>query len=146
VRIHAFVLCEKVLIEKDNTVSAVRIVDRLMFGQAPTAEARVAQILSLLTMAKPEQPDAPPSNPELEIRVVGPAGKITPLSKSTLQITNFAGANAVVTGVFAFETTGVYRFEAALDGVLAATILVEVTAGLGTGASGAEPAGTDVGP
>lgn len=50
--LQAALLCERVLVEKDETVSAVRIVDRVTAAQMPTAEIPVATNLSLLVMLK----------------------------------------------------------------------------------------------
>lgn len=46
------ILCEKVLTESDNVISAIRVIDNLTIGEAPDIGARFVPGIQLLTMFK----------------------------------------------------------------------------------------------
>lgn len=114
-------LCEKVLVEKNNTASLIRIVDQMVVQMPPTVQLpggvvpSVPQVqptvaLVLAVMFKNGKLDG---TRELRVAVIAPSGLRATESRTTLlfQGGEAGGVNAFVNLVMGLGEEGVYWFE-----------------------------------
>jgi hypothetical protein len=130
----AAILCERVLEEKDGTLSAVRIVDRVTIDRAHAPGANVVTVigpatLALLVMFRHADPRREyevvltvedPSGSKKELT---PSGRVRPGGETN-------GGNFIGRLTFAPQGVGLYRFLVAIDGKQVAAVplsVVEVT-------------------
>lgn len=116
----AAVLCERVLEEKDGTLTAVRIIDRLTMSSLgspdPNAVTVVAPAtLALLVIFRYAKADR---EYEIALAVEEPGGKRTELTPPGRLVPGGAtnGANFIGRITFVPKTLGLYRFHVTIDG------------------------------
>jgi hypothetical protein len=112
--IQAAFFCERVLQEKDGVLSAIRIIDRVIF-QVPEGERPPSQHLTLMVALK--SGDARGTYP-LAISMERPSGEQvpSPLSVSVFLEGEERGANVMVPVRFDAEMPGLYWFDVLFDG------------------------------
>src|SRR4051812_41509390 len=112
--IQAALFCECVLQEKDGVLSAIRVIDRVIF-QVPEGGSPTPQLLTLLIALKSD--DARGTYP-LAISMERPSGEQvpSPLSVSVFLEGEERGANVMVPMRFDPEMPGLYWFDVLFNG------------------------------
>lgn len=138
VTVNAAVLCQEVLEEKDGTLTAVRIIDRITLDLArldgpPPAEAPTVPINTVfLLMFKKHVADE--MNFTLDVTVTGPSGKVTEIGSLPVSMPSGMGKgqNLIVRLGLGAKDSGLYVFRGAIEGTVVAKasleILISVTA------------------
>jgi hypothetical protein len=115
-------LCERVLIEKDDVLTIVRIVDTLTVSipaNIPPGTKPVIQMTGLVSFKK-AAPGVEAERHTAELRVRLPSDKDQPTSTMdfVFKPDDVAGANLIVNMQLAVEEFGLYRLAVLLDGEL----------------------------
>jgi hypothetical protein len=113
-------LCEKVLLEKDEVVSAIRIVDTLFVSipsNLPTDPKPVIQVTALVCFKK-ASPGVEAEKHQAGLRLHLPSGKEQPPSTMdfTFKPDEVAGANLIVNMSLPAQEFGKYWLDVAVDG------------------------------
>lgn len=116
-------LCERILQEKDDVVTAVRIVDTLFVSVPPNMSAElgkpVIQITALLAFKK-ASPGSGVEKHRATVRLHSPSGKEHPENSSDLlfQAGDVAGSNLILNMNMLVEEFGLFWLDVSVDGEL----------------------------
>lgn len=116
----AALICEKVLQEKDNVFSVVRIIDRLTHTiQAPAMPADLPKISFQFVVFLSFKAGSARGRHQIEVVSEAPSGQRKPLfNTSALFEGEDRGHNLVVRTGMEFDAEGLYWFDVLVDGSL----------------------------
>jgi len=124
--VQAALICEKVLIEKDESFSIIRAIDRLHASGEPSEANPLIFGAHLMLCVRHGDGEAQPSV-RVQVDILGPSGRRTHAIDRTVPMDPFGGVNINTLMALQFVALGVYRFVVLLDGVESIRLSLNVT-------------------
>jgi hypothetical protein len=126
VYVQAALICERIIVEPDRAVSAIRIIDRITVALEPSVDTPAAGTFSLFVSLRFGEGPRPS---RVAIDVENPAGERTPLVDAPAGLPGENGANIYGQLQLVFTARGSYWFHVLADGVELTRILFLVQVG-----------------
>src|SRR6266536_3431498 len=125
----AALLCERILVEKDNVKSIIRIVDKITHTvEGPDPPHVMEPFTHTLSMLVAFRRGETVESRQLGVVIVGPTGNRTDIVGSPVNFEGEPGSGIDVLGQFTMniEQAGIYWFEISIDGQIITRIPLRV--------------------
>ena len=127
--VQAALFCEYVIREVDNTVSLVRVVDRITHTESgPNTPEDLPSFTYRLKAVLMIKGGGARGRSNLVVRMEQPSGLMTDLATATLQFTGApsSGVTSVLDMTISFEQEGLHWFDVEVDGLLLSRMPLEI--------------------